>query len=107
MEDDEDPNEETYGCRSKSCTTCTRHVAEALQTCVVPERKWIDQYPTRRSCGAATRTNLMATGWLLSMLVPTQADPQSVREVLHKCRIHIPSKTTPNEPSPIFFPSRK
>lgn len=77
----------TDGSQRGFCTSGTRPVIVVHRSSSVPV------HPTNqlRSCvtrlheHGTPRTNLMATCWLLSRLVP--------------------SKMTPNEPSPIFFPT--
>ena len=100
----------THGCRSTSYTTDTHHAAEVLQTCEAPI--------ATRDVSIALRQDLVVEE--VSVTYEFDSDGLVVEHVGacgpgsrgHAMRTiaqayNIPSKTTPNEPSPIFFPTRK
>jgi hypothetical protein len=86
--------------------TDTHHAIEAHPTCVVPSDGTLALNKRRDDQEKKTRTNLIATGWLEMRLTPRVGRDYARKEKERKGR-KIPSKTTPKDPSPIFFPTRK
>ena len=82
------------------------HEAEVLRLFSAPMTSWEMTYSGGMAV-AMQRTNLMATVWELRRLVPKCYEQLLNRLLTYwTSKDSLPSKITPNEPSPIFLPTR-